>query len=82
MSGGETTSFLEIVIPAWRGEVEAELLEGVEHQRDRRGAVGLDQVADDLVDVALLQRAVDELVLLGVVLVPERLGDRPLDRGR
>ena len=32
-----------------------------------------------LVDVALLQRAVDELVVLGVVLVPERVRERALD---
>ena len=49
--------------------MEAEVLERVEHLRDRRRAVGLDQVEDHLVDVALLQRVVDELVPLRVVLV-------------
>ena len=59
--------------------MEAEVLEGVEHQRDRRRPVGLDQVGDHLVDVALLQRAVDELEPLGVVLVAQRVRQRPLD---
>ena len=59
--------------------VEAEVLEGVEHLRDRRRPVGLDQVGDHLVDVALLQRVVDELELLGVEVLPERVGERPLD---
>ena len=60
-------------------EVEAELLEGVEHQCHRGGAVGVDQRGDDVVDVALLQRVVDEVVVLGVVLVLEGGGDRALD---
>ena len=49
--------------PRLGGVVEAELLERVEHQRDRRGAVGLDERGDHVVDVALLQRVVDELEL-------------------
>ena len=59
--------------------MEAEVLEGVEHLRDRRRPVGLDQVGDHLVDVALLQRVVDELELLGIEVVPQRLGQGALD---
>jgi hypothetical protein len=59
--------------------VEAELLEGVEHERDRGGAEALDEVGDDLVDVALSQRAVDELVVVGVELVAEGVGEAALD---
>jgi hypothetical protein len=59
--------------------VEAELLERVERLGDRRGAVGLDQIGDDLVDLALLQRVIHELVLLGIPVLLERLRDRPLD---
>ena len=59
--------------------MEAEVLEGVEHLRDRRRAVGLDQVGDHLVDVLLLQRVVDELELLGIEVVPEGVGEGALD---
>ena len=59
--------------------VEAELLERVQGLRDRAGAVLLDEVGDDLVDVLLDQRAVDEDVLLRIPLVLERLGERALD---
>ena len=65
--------------PRLAGVVEAEVLEGVEHLGDRRRPVGLDQVGDHLVDVALLQREVDELELLGVEVVPERFGEGALD---
>ena len=65
--------------PGLGREVEPEVLERVEHERDRRGAVGLDEVRDHLVDAALLQRPVDVLVALGVVLVAERVGERALD---
>ena len=62
-----------------RGEGETQLLEGVEHLRDRRGAVGVDQPADHVVDVLLLHRLIDEGVGGLVVLVLESLGQRPLD---
>ena len=48
--------------PRLGGEVEPEVLEGVEDERDRRRSVGIDQIGDRLVDVALLQRVVDELI--------------------
>ena len=38
-SGGTTTSFLEIVMPACVAYLKPEVLERVEHQRDRRRAV-------------------------------------------
>jgi hypothetical protein len=59
--------------------VEPELLEGVERLGDRRGAVRLDEVGDDRVDLLLLERAVDELVLLRIPVIAESLGDCPLD---
>ena len=62
-----------------RGELEAEVLEGVEHLRDRRRAVGLHELVDELGRVALLHRRVDELVLRRVELVAHRLQQRPLD---
>ena len=62
-----------------RGEGETELLEGVEHLRDRRGAVGVDQPADHVVDVLLLQRLVDERVGRRVVLLLERFREGPFD---
>ena len=65
--------------PGLAGVVESEVLEGIEHLGDRRGAVGLDQVGDHLVDVPLLQREVDELELLGVEIVPEGGGESALD---
>ena len=68
--------------PGLAGVVEAEVLEGVQHLRDRRRAVGLDQVGDHLVDVLLLQRVVDELVLLGIEVVLESVGEGALDAFR
>ena len=62
-----------------RGVLEAEILERVEHQRDRRRAVGLHQSVDQTRGVALLHRLVYEHVLAGVELVAQRLGQRPLD---
>ena len=59
--------------------LEAEVLEGVQHLRDRRRAVGLDQVGDHLVDVLLLQRVVDELELLGIEVLFESIGEGTLD---
>jgi hypothetical protein len=58
--------------------VEAKVLEGVQHLRDRGGAVGLDQVGDHRGDVALLQVVVDVLELLRVVLVAHGLLEGPL----
>ena len=65
--------------PGLAREVEPELLERVERLRDRRGAVGLDEVGDDLVDRCFFSELVDELVLLRIPLVAERLRDRALD---
>ena len=79
MFGGETTSFLEIVIPAWLEKWKPSSLNASSASATAGGAVGLDQLGDDLVDVALLQRAVDELVALRVPLLLERVRDRPLD---
>ena len=61
------------------GVVEADVLERVEHLRDRRRPVGLHEVVDQLGGVALLHRAVDELVGAGVELLAQRLLERPLD---
>ena len=62
-----------------RGVLEAEVLERVEHQRDRRRAVGLHEHVDQPRGVALLHRLVDEHVLGRVELVAERLRERALD---
>ncbi len=62
-----------------RGVLEAEVLERVEHQRDRRRAVGLHEHVDQPRGVTLLHRLVDERVLGGVELVAQRLRERPLD---
>ena len=75
LSGGMTTSFLETVMPALRGELEAEVLERVEHERDRVRAVLVDQLLDHRADVPLAQRLVDELVL-GRVAVLARASPR------
>src|SRR5439155_16454486 len=56
--------------PGLGGVVEAEVLERVQHLGNRGGAVGLDQVGDHLVCRLLLEKKNDELVPLGVVLVP------------
>ena len=61
------------------GEVEADVLERVEHLRDGRRSVELDQVVDQPRRVLLLHRAVDELVRVHVEAVAERLDQRPLD---
>ncbi len=62
-----------------RRVLEAQVLERVEDQRDRRRTVGLDEHVDQPRRVALLHRLVDERVLGRVELVAERLGQRPLD---
>ena len=61
------------------GEVEADVLERVEHLRDRRRPVQLHEVVDEPGRVLLLHRAVDELVRARVEPVAERLDQRPLD---
>ncbi len=61
------------------GVLEAQVLERVEHQRDRGRAVGLHERVDQPRGVALLHRLVDEHVLGGVELVAQRLGERALD---
>ena len=53
--------------------LEAQVLECVEHQRDRRRAVGLHERVDQPRRVALLHRLVDEGVLRRVELVAQRL---------
>jgi hypothetical protein len=62
-----------------RREVEAELLERVEHHRRRVGTVDLHQPLDHGVHVALAQRHVHELVGLRIELLAERLLERTLD---
>ena len=62
-----------------RGVLEAEVLERVEDQRDRRRAVGLHEQVDQAGCVALLHRLVDERVLGRVVLLAQRVSQRPLD---
>src|SRR3954453_17717758 len=61
------------------GEPEAEVLERVEHQGDRVRTVQVHERLDHLVHVALLERLVDERVLVRVVTVLERLLERALD---
>jgi hypothetical protein len=63
-----------------RRVLEADVLEGVEHLRDRRGTVLLHQRVDHRDRVALAHRPVGELVGGGVELVAHRLHERPLDR--
>ncbi len=62
-----------------RGVLEAEVLERVEDQRDRGGAVCLHEHVDQPCGVALLHGLVDEHVLGRVELVAQRLRQRPLD---
>ena len=62
-----------------RRVLEAEVLERVEHLRDRRRAVGLHELVDELRRVALLHRAVDELVGRGSNSSPIASCERPLD---
>ena len=57
------------------GEVEAQVLERVEHERDRVRAVQVHEVLDRLVHVALLERLVHEQ--LGVVPAVEGVAERP-----
>ena len=68
--------------PGARGVLEADVLERVEHLRDRRRPVRLHEVVDQLGRVLLAHRAVDELVGAGVELVAQRLGERALDLAR
>jgi hypothetical protein len=65
--------------PRLRRVLEAELLERVEHQRDRRRAVALDERVDQPRRVALLHRLVDEDVGGRVELAAESLLERALD---
>ena len=60
--------------------LEADVLERVEHHRDRAGAVLLHELVDQLGRVLLAHRPVHELVVGWVELVAQRLGQRPLDR--
>ena len=53
-------SFFEIVIPACVAYLKREALDRVEHRRDRVGAVAVDELGDEDVDLALRERAVDE----------------------
>src|SRR4051812_42567527 len=62
-----------------RRVAEAEVLERVEHERDRGGTVELDELVDELDGVLLLHRLVDELVARLLERVAERVLDRPLD---
>ena len=59
--------------------LEAELLERVEHERDRRRAVALHERIDQARRVALLHRLVDEDVGARIEPIPQRLRERALD---
>ncbi len=59
--------------------METDVLERVEHLRDRRGPVRLHEVVDQLGGVLLLHRAVDELILARVEVVAHGDLDRALD---
>jgi hypothetical protein len=65
--------------PGLRREAEPEVLERVEHERDRRRAVDLHEVVDHAHALALAHRLVDEVVGLGVERLAHRLRQRPLD---
>ena len=58
---------------------EAQILECVEHHRNRRCAVGLNQRVDDYDRVALADRLIDELVIVGVEALTESIGERALN---
>src|SRR4051812_958982 len=62
-----------------RREPEAEVLERVENEGDRVRPVQVHERLDHLVHVALLQRLVDECVLVRVVALAEHLRQRALD---
>src|SRR4051794_276429 len=62
-----------------RREPEAQVLERVEHEGDRVRTVQVHERLDHVVHVALLQRLVDERVLVRVVALLERLLERALD---
>jgi len=59
--------------------LEAEVLEGVEHERDRRRPVLLHELVDHARGVTLAHRVVDELVGGRIELVAQRLLQRALD---
>ncbi len=65
--------------PRLRRVLEAELLERVEHERDRRRAVALDERIDQPRRVALLHRLVDEHVGARIERRAESFLERPLD---
>jgi hypothetical protein len=65
------------------GVLEAQVLDRVEHTGDRVRAVALDELADELVHLALGERAVDEVVQVAApaLAVAHGLLQRPVDLG-
>jgi len=76
-----TTSFFEIVMPAFVGELEAEILEGVEHLGDRRRAHRSARAGRRAPSCRRFFIDVfdENSYCLGSKLVAHRLDQRPLD---